>query len=169
MMFFNFDEIAFTVLRDKKGISWWVAKEVCDYLDLKNSSVAIRALPDDYKQQITIEAFKTGGRGGDNGKRIIINESGLYRLISRQPCSTGREVMAYKYTFIFKGGHKTKKLTGMSAIREKCLECSNWQFKEVRLCPSKDCALYPFKFGKYPKNRVAGQRFLNDLGAGIPE
>ena len=64
--------------------------------------------------------------------------------------------MACKHTFILKGGCKTKSLTGMSAIREKCLECSNWQCKEVENCPAKDCALYPFRFGRYPKNRVAG-------------
>ncbi len=64
--------------------------------------------------------------------------------------------MAFKHTYIFKNGYKTKSLTGMSAIREKCLECSNWQFKEVEHCPIKDCSLYPFRFGKYPKIRVAG-------------
>ncbi len=64
--------------------------------------------------------------------------------------------MACKHTFIFKGGHKTKSLTGMSAIRKKCLECSGWQPKEVQFFPNSDCALYPFRFGKYPKNRVAG-------------
>jgi hypothetical protein len=64
--------------------------------------------------------------------------------------------MAVKHTFIHKTGMKNKNLTGMSAIREKCLECSAWSFKEVQLCPAKDCALYPFRFGKYPKKRVAG-------------
>ena len=64
--------------------------------------------------------------------------------------------MAFEHRFIFKDGHKTKSLTGMSAIREKCLECSAWSFQEAKLCPAKDCALYPFRFGKYPKKRVAG-------------
>ena len=59
--------------------------------------------------------------------------------------------MAVEHTFICKDGSKTKKLTGMSAIREKCLECSAWSFKEVQSCPVKDCALYPFRFGRYPK------------------
>ena len=59
--------------------------------------------------------------------------------------------MAVEHTFLFKDGKKTKKLTAMSALREKCLQCSNWQSKEVQLCPIEDCALYPFRFGKYPK------------------
>lgn len=64
--------------------------------------------------------------------------------------------MAIEHTFIFKDSKKTKALTGMSAIREKCLECSAWSFEEVRGCPSKDCSLYPFRFGKYPKMTIAG-------------
>jgi hypothetical protein len=63
--------------------------------------------------------------------------------------------MAVEHTFIHKHGKKTKQLTGMSAIREKCLECSAWRFNEVRDCPSKDCALYPFRFGRYPKKTGA--------------
>jgi hypothetical protein len=59
--------------------------------------------------------------------------------------------MAVEHTFIQLEGTKTKKLTGMSAIREKCLECSCWSQKEVRECPNTDCALFPFRFGKYPK------------------
>ena len=38
----------------------------------------------------------------------------------------------------------------VKAIRAKCLECSNDQSEEVRLCPCKDCALYPFRLGKNP-------------------
>lgn len=63
--------------------------------------------------------------------------------------------MAVEHTFISKCGLKTKNLTGMSAIREKCLECSAWSFKDVKLCPAKDCALYPFRFGRYPKKGIA--------------
>lgn len=65
--------------------------------------------------------------------------------------------MAVLHTFIFKGGMKTKRLTGMSAIREKCLECQCWSYTEVADCPSKDCALWPFRFGKYPKNTTAAE------------
>jgi len=60
--------------------------------------------------------------------------------------------MAVKHTFIYKGNTtKTRALTGMSAIREKCLECHCWQVAEVTRCPSTDCVLYPFRMGKYPK------------------
>lgn len=38
----------------------------------------------------------------------------------------------------------------VKAIREKCLDCSCGQIKEIRLCPVTNCALYPFRFGKNP-------------------
>lgn len=44
------------------------------------------------------------------------------------------------------------KLTPMRAIRAKCLECSNGQVKEVRLCPIKRCALYEYRLGHRPKD-----------------
>ena len=43
------------------------------------------------------------------------------------------------------------KLTPIKAIRAKCLECSNGQFKEVRLCPIKKCPLYEYRNGHRPK------------------
>lgn len=60
--------------------------------------------------------------------------------------------MAVTHTFLTKDNkQKTKTLTGMKAIREKCLQCSNWEYKEVELCPATDCALFPFRFGKSPE------------------
>lgn len=44
-----------------------------------------------------------------------------------------------------------KILTPIKAIRAKCLDCSCGSFKEVRLCPCKKCALYPYRFGHRPK------------------
>ena len=70
--------------------------------------------------------------------------------------------MAVEHTFIYKNGLKTKNLTGMSAIRQKCLECSAWSVKEVEACPAKDCALHPFRFGRYPKKRVVDGVFLDE-------
>ncbi len=49
-------------------------------------------------------------------------------------------------------------MTPLKAIRRKCLECCCGQYKEVRLCPSKDCSLYPFRFGKNPNRLGTGSR-----------
>jgi hypothetical protein len=44
-----------------------------------------------------------------------------------------------------------RKLTPILAIRKKCLDCSAGSFKEVRLCPVKDCPLWTFRFGIRPE------------------
>ncbi len=44
-----------------------------------------------------------------------------------------------------------KVLTPLKAIRAKCLDCSNGQTKEVKMCPIKDCPLYPYRMGRKPK------------------
>lgn len=38
----------------------------------------------------------------------------------------------------------------VKAIRAKCLDCCAGEKTEVKLCPSADCPLYPFRFGKNP-------------------
>ena len=43
-------------------------------------------------------------------------------------------------------------LTPVKAIRKKCLWCCLDQPSEVRLCPCKECSLYPYRFGHKPKN-----------------
>ena len=49
------------------------------------------------------------------------------------------------------------KSTPVKAIRAKCLECSNYQPKEVRNCLITDCPLYPFRMGKNPNRKGIGR------------
>ena len=42
----------------------------------------------------------------------------------------------------------------MKAIRAKCLDCCIGQREEVKLCPAKDCPLYPFRLGKNPNRKA---------------
>ena len=44
--------------------------------------------------------------------------------------------------------------TPLKAIRKSCLDCTNGQPKEVRLCPVIDCALYPYRFGRRPNESI---------------
>jgi prophage antirepressor-like protein len=66
-----------------KGEPWFVAKDVCEVLDLNNSSQAISRLDDDEKGVISSDT--------PGGKQTLatVNESGLYSLIfqSRKPAS----------------------------------------------------------------------------------
>lgn len=38
----------------------------------------------------------------------------------------------------------------LKAIRANCLQCVGGSSNEVKLCTSKTCYLYPFRFGKNP-------------------
>lgn len=64
------------------GEPWWVAKDVCDVLDLDNVSQALSGLDDDEKNTVSIP---DGNRGNPN--MAIVNEAGLYSLVlrSRKP------------------------------------------------------------------------------------
>lgn len=60
------------------GEPWWVAKDVCDVLELTNPTEALRILEDDERNTLRISE---GIRG--NPEMNIISESGLYTLIMR--------------------------------------------------------------------------------------
>lgn len=64
-----------------------MAKDVCDILGLTNPTVALSYLNDTEKMILSLTYFQSPGRGGDNGKRVIVRESGVYKLIirSRKP------------------------------------------------------------------------------------
>jgi len=47
----------------------------------------------------------------------------------------------------------SKQNTPLRAIRELCLNCSDDNPEEVRICPIKECVLYPFRFGRDPDQR----------------
>lgn len=42
-------------------------------------------------------------------------------------------------------------MTPMKAIRAKCLDCMCGSSNEVKLCPSDDCSLFLYRFGKRPR------------------
>jgi len=67
---------------NEDGAVWFVAKDVCDILDLANSRKAVSALDEDEKDTVTISDGIPG-----NPNKSIISESGLYALIfrSRKP------------------------------------------------------------------------------------
>ncbi len=44
------------------------------------------------------------------------------------------------------------------AIRLKCLDCSNHQYREARLCPVTDCPLWPYRYGRGYEDPVEGDR-----------
>ncbi|MEK3910667.1 Bro-N domain-containing protein [Paenibacillus sp. FSL H7-0331] len=52
---------------------WWVAKDVCDVLDIKNPTMSLKKLDEDELTKYNL--------GGQQGETNIVNESGLYSLL----------------------------------------------------------------------------------------
>lgn len=76
---FDFKGAALRTLTGKAGEPWFVAKDVCDILELGNTTNALRALDEDEKTNFTnCNVAQNGGRAP-----LIISEPGLYKLIMR--------------------------------------------------------------------------------------
>jgi prophage antirepressor-like protein len=82
---FHFGNHEISVQLDEQGNPWWIAREVCEVLQIRNVSNAVGRLLQGEK----------GIRSTDN--LLIINESGLYRLIFR---SDKPEALAFQ-TWVF--------------------------------------------------------------------
>lgn len=76
---FDFRGASLRTLTDKAGEPWFVAKDVCDILELTNPAVALQSLDDDEKTNLSNSyVWSEPGR-----RPLIISEPGLYRLVMR--------------------------------------------------------------------------------------
>lgn len=75
---FDFKGSSLRTLTDEAGESWFVAKDVCDILEISNPSDALKRLDDDERSRVNL---------GRQGETNIVNEAGLYVLVlgSRKP------------------------------------------------------------------------------------
>lgn len=75
---FYFSNAALRTLTDEAGEPWFVAKDVCDILEISNPSDALKRLDDDERSRFNL---------GRQGETNIVNEAGLYVLVlgSRKP------------------------------------------------------------------------------------
>lgn len=76
LQIFNYGEVPVRTIT-KNGEPWWVLKDVCGILEIKNSRDAVKRLDQDEKDVGQIDTL--GGKQG----MTIINESGLYKVILR--------------------------------------------------------------------------------------
>lgn len=76
---FDFRGASLRTLTDKAGEPWFVAKDVCDILELTNPAVALQSLDDDEKTNLSNSYVWS-----ESGRRpLIISEPGLYKLVMR--------------------------------------------------------------------------------------
>lgn len=52
-------------------------------------------------------------------------------------------------------------MTPIKCIREKCLDCVCGSAREVRLCPSETCPLWPYRMGVRPSTLAKRQTSKN--------
>ena len=75
---FDFKGESLRALPNMAGEPWFVAKDVCDILEISNPSDALKRLDDDERSRFNL---------GRQGETNIVNEAGLYALVlgSRKP------------------------------------------------------------------------------------
>lgn len=75
---FDFKGAVLRTLTDENGEPWFVAKDVCEILEISNPSDALKRLDDDERSRFNL---------GRQGETNIVNEAGLYSLVlgSRKP------------------------------------------------------------------------------------
>lgn len=78
---FNFDQYQIRTMQDDGGEIWFVAQDVCEAIDLDDTSKAVSRLDDDEKGTNTVRT-----PSGEQ-QMLTISESGLYSLVltSRKP------------------------------------------------------------------------------------
>ena len=74
------------ILTDEHDEPWFIAKDVCDVLELTNVGEALRALDDDEKNTIRISDGIAG-----NPYKSTISESGFYKLVMRSRKPVAKE------------------------------------------------------------------------------
>lgn len=76
---FDFRGASLRTLTDEAGEPWFIAKDVCDILELTNPAVALQSLDEDEKTNLSNSyVWSEPGR-----RPLIISEPGLYRLVMR--------------------------------------------------------------------------------------
>ena len=80
---FDFKGHQVRTLTFETGQTWWVLKDVCDVLGIKNATDVAKRLDQD-----EVTRFNLGGLSGESN---IVNEAGLYKIVLRSDKPEARE------------------------------------------------------------------------------
>ncbi len=112
---------------------WFVAKDVCDALELTNSRVALLALDEDEKNTVSL----TYGIKG-NPKRGVISESGFYKLIARSRKATTKGTFAHRFTnWVFRDVIPSIRKTGAYGVPFSALNDFTKRQQQYQITSSK--------------------------------
>ncbi len=103
----------------KNGIAWFIAKDVCNILGIKQPTRTLENFPDDEKSKVSITHFKEARFS--NNKVLCVNEIGLYRLIFQSRKKQAEEFKTWVFSEVLPqiratGTYQKKSLTQLPDI-----------------------------------------------------
>ena len=81
---FNYQGAAIRTV-EKDGEAWFIAKDVCDVLELSNITEALRSLDEDELSSVILKS------GSQNREMKLISEPGLYALVLKSRKAEAKE------------------------------------------------------------------------------
>ena len=111
------------------GNPWFVAKDLCDYLELGNISMALERLDDDEKQ--TRKVFVSG----QERPMWLVNESGMYALIIRSSKPKAREFRKWITNEVLPSIRKTGRYevgSARASISSGCVDARDVPYERMR-------------------------------------
>ena len=131
----------FRYFKKDNGEIWWVAKDVCKFLGIKNVTQAVSNIDEDFKHMFNIGL---AGRAP-----IFVNEPGLYNLIFQSRKPEAKEFQRWVYREVL----PSIRATGSYSLPKK---------KEVRKISTHDVIKAVFE--KYPdaEPEITGISFSED-------
>lgn len=130
---FNFNSHEIQVVKDANGNPWFIVKEVCDILKYKNSRKAIK---DNCKAKgVTAGYIPHPQSPSKNIKVQLINESNLYRLVSRSTLPEAEEFEEWIFEEVLPSIRKTGTYTAKPKDRRSKLLAAgkSLEFVEKRI------------------------------------
>lgn len=127
---FQYESQNVRIIKDEEGNPWWVAKDVCDILNIQQATRAVENLDED-------EVSKTHTLYTNGGPQtvITISESGLYALIIRSNKPEAKKFRKWITSEVLPSIRKTGTYTEPGRARAKTdplLELVRQQEKAVR-------------------------------------
>ena len=114
---FKFQEHEVRTVKEEDGQVWFVAKDVCEILGIKNSRDAIKSLDDDEK--MTVGLTDTQKKRG--GARVLtyVNEPGLYKLIFKSKRPEAKQFTKWVTTEVLPALRKTGSYSATPKAEDK--------------------------------------------------
>ncbi len=153
---FHYQSHQFRSVLDEEQEPWFIAKDVCEALDLENVSKACQNLPDDEK---LISPLVISGQSRDI---LTVSESGLYRLIFRSNKPEAEKFRRWVFHDVLPQIRKTGTYTLPSiAPKETTLVLHENKLQRVGYA-AKHAAMIARSFG-YGNCHPAAQLMVNEL------